>query len=133
MLGSRCTRDEYFFVSLVGCLGLVFLLVLCLDACLMSRSPEAKPSKNAASMNRAKSTTQQQQAKEGSKAEEKWGTGRSILFGQLTRTASHTVSQLLETEEDRQVKAATKIQAIFRGVAAREKLKALTRRRCSLQ
>ena len=102
------------------------LLVLCLADCLMSRSPEAKPSRYVASMNRAT-------AKEGSKAEEKWGTGSSILFGQLTRTASHAVSQLLETEEDRQVKAATKIQAIFRGVAAREKLKVLTRRRCSLQ
>ena len=109
------------------------LLVLCLADCLMSRSPEAKPSRYAARMNRAKSTTQQQHAKEGSKAEERWETGRSILFGQLTRTASHTVSQLLETDEDRQVKAATKIQAIARGVAAREKLKALTRRRCSLQ
>ena len=99
----------------------------------MSSSPEAKPSRYVASVNRATSTTQQQHTEEGSKAEEKWGTGRSILFGQLTRTASHAVSRMLETEEERKVKAATKIQAIFRGVAAREKLKALTRRRCSLQ
>ena len=133
MLGSRCTRDKNFFVSLAGCLGLVFLVVLCLADCLMSRSPEAKPSRYVASVNRATSTTQQQHAKEGSKAEEKWGTGRSFLFGQLTRTASHAVSRMLETEEERKAKAATKIQAIFRGVAAREKLKALTRRRCSLQ
>jgi hypothetical protein len=52
MLVSQCTRDKNVFVSLAGCV-IFFWFFSCLD-CLMSRSSEAKPSRYAASMDRAK-------------------------------------------------------------------------------